>query len=559
MMRKRIRQLQRYRDIVIALVRHGFGFLVEESDLLQRLRIPIRRFQVDDDTDRKSIGLRIRDVVEELGPTFIKLGQIASTRSDLLPEDIVKELEKLQDDVKPIPYKQVEEIVEAELGQSIATVYERFEEQSHAAASIGQVHLGVLHTGERVAIKIQRPQAAESIRIDLEILADLAAIAERRFAWARRIQMEVLIAEFGKSLLNELDYTKEARNAEKIAEQFKDVAHIYVPLIYSDYSSKKVMTMQYIEGVRLYQEDQLNAYGYDRARIANRLIQALFHQIFVEGLFHADPHPGNIVIQPGEVIALLDFGMVGRLTVESKFHFSSLIIALMRQNTDGVIKAIYRIGLIDEELDMAELRFDIEELRERYFRVPLSRVSLGGVVNDLFEVAYKYHIRIPADFILLGKTFITIEGVVTKLDPTISIVKIAEPFGLQLLLERLRPKNLTSSLLKDVTDYGHLLIDFPRQSREFFSLMKKGKLHMNISVPDAYDFLRKLDRIGNRITFGIVLLSFSLIMMGLIIGSSIVGRKHYFLLNVPTIEVGFVLASLMSLWLLFSIFKSGRF
>ncbi|WP_202556358.1 ABC1 kinase family protein [Paenibacillus silvestris] len=558
-MRKRIRQLQRYRDIVIALVRHGFGFLVEESDLLQRLRIPIRRFQVDDDTDRKSIGLRIRDVVEELGPTFIKLGQIASTRSDLLPEDIVKELEKLQDDVKPIPYKQVEEIVEAELGQSIATVYERFEEQSHAAASIGQVHLGVLHTGERVAIKIQRPQAAESIRIDLEILADLAAIAERRFAWARRIQMEVLIAEFGKSLLNELDYTKEARNAEKIAEQFKDVAHIYVPLIYSDYSSKKVMTMQYIEGVRLYQEDQLNAYGYDRARIANRLIQALFHQIFVEGLFHADPHPGNIVIQPGEVIALLDFGMVGRLTVESKFHFSSLIIALMRQNTDGVIKAIYRIGLIDEELDMAELRFDIEELRERYFRVPLSRVSLGGVVNDLFEVAYKYHIRIPADFILLGKTFITIEGVVTKLDPTISIVKIAEPFGLQLLLERLRPKNLTSSLLKDVTDYGHLLIDFPRQSREFFSLMKKGKLHMNISVPDAYDFLRKLDRIGNRITFGIVLLSFSLIMMGLIIGSSIVGRKHYFLLNVPTIEVGFVLASLMSLWLLFSIFKSGRF
>ncbi|WP_407867312.1 ABC1 kinase family protein [Paenibacillus sp. P36] len=558
-MRKRIRQLQRYRDIVIALVRHGFGFLVEESDLLQRLRIPIRRFQVHDDADRKSLGLRIRDVVEELGPTFIKLGQIASTRMDLLPEDIVKELEKLQDDVKPIPYKQVQEIIEAELGQSIDAIYDRFEEQSLAAASIGQVHLGVLHTGERVAIKIQRPQAGESIRIDLEILADLAAMAERRFAWARRIQMEVLIAEFGKSLLNELDYTKEARNAEKIADQFKDVAHINVPLIYSDYCSKKVMTMQYIEGVRLYQEDQLDAHGYNRARIANRLIQTLFHQIFIEGLFHADPHPGNIVIQPGEVIALLDFGMVGRLTSESKFHFSSLIIALMRQNTDGVIKAIYRIGLIDEELDMEELRFDIEELRERYFGVPLSRVSLGGIVNDLFEVAYKYHIRVPADFILLGKTLLTIEGVVTKLDPTISIVKIAEPFGLQLLLERLRPKNLTSSLLRDVTDYGSLLIDFPRQSREFFSQIKKGKLHVNISVTDAYDFLRKLDRIGNRITFGIVLLSFSLIMMGLIIGSSIVGRKHYFLLNVPTIEVGFVLASLMSLWLLFSIFKSGRF
>ncbi|MFC5448643.1 ABC1 kinase family protein [Paenibacillus aestuarii] len=558
-MRRRIRQLQRYRDIVIALVRHGFGFLVEESDLLQRLRIPIRRFRLEDDADRKSLGLRIRNVVEELGPTFIKLGQIASTRSDLLPDDIVKELEKLQDHVKPIPSYQVKEIIEAELGQNIETVFSYFEQESLAAASIGQVHLGVLHTGERVAVKIQRPQAADSIRIDLDILADLAVLAERRFAWARRIQMEVLVAEFGNSLLNELDYTKEARNAEKIAEQFKHIAHIFVPPTYRAYSSRKVMTMQYIEGVRLHQEDQLVAHGYDRARIANRLIQALFHQIFVEGLFHADPHPGNIVILPGEVIAFLDFGMVGRLTEEMKFHFSSLIIALMRQNTDGVIKAIYRIGLIDDDVDMSELRLDIEGLREQYFGVPLSQVSLGGIVNDLFEVAYKYHIRIPADFILLGKTLVTLEGVVMKLDPTISIVKIAEPFGLQLLFERLRPDNLSASIFKDVTDYGQMLVNLPKQSRELLTLIKKGKLHVNISVPDAYDFLRKLDRIGNRITFSIVLLSFSLMMMGLIIGSSIVGRRPYFLLTVPTIEVGFVLASLMMLWLLFSIFRSGRF
>ncbi|NOU98807.1 ABC1 kinase family protein [Paenibacillus planticolens] len=558
-MRRRIRQLHRYRDIVVALVRHGFGFLVEESDLLQRLRIPLRGFRVEDDVDRKTLGLRIKNVVEELGPTFIKLGQIASTRSDLLSEDIVKELKKLQDQVKSFPYNQVQDTIEAELGQSIDAVFGHLEVESLAAASIGQVHRGVLRTGEHVAVKIQRPQAAESIRTDLEILADLAALAERRFAWARRLQVELIIAEFSRSLISELDYTKEARNAEKIAAQFKDVDHIYVPQIYSEYSSRKVITMQYIEGVRLYEEDQLLALGYDRARIAKRLIQALFHQIFVDGLFHADPHPGNILILPGEVIAFLDFGMVGRLTVEMKYHFSSLIIALMRQNTDGVIKAIYRIGFIDEDIDMAELHYDIEGLREQYYGVPLSQVSLGGIVNDLFEVAYKYHIRVPADFILLGKTLVTIEGVVVTLDPTISIVKLAEPFGLQLMMERFRPKNLTASIFKDITDYGHMLVNLPRQSRELISLIKKGKMHLDVSVSEADDILRKLDRIGNRITFSIVLLSFSLIMMGLIVGSSIVGRKPNFLLNVPTIEVGFVVASLMMIWLLLSIFKSGRF
>nr|WP_193580957.1 AarF/ABC1/UbiB kinase family protein [Paenibacillus aceris] len=558
-MRRRIRQLQRYRDIVVTLVRHGFGFLVEESDLLQRLRIPIRRFRVDVDADSKSLGLRIKNVVEELGPTFIKLGQIASTRSDLLPEDIVKELEKLQDQVKSIPYRQVQDTIEAELGQSIESVYGHFDVQSLAAASIGQVHRGILRTGEHVAVKIQRPEAADSIRTDLEILADLAALAERRFAWARRLQLEIIIEEFGRSLISELDYTTEARNAERIAEQFKHVSHIYVPLIYNEYSSRKVITMQYIEGVRLYQEDQLLVQGYDRARIAKRIIQALFHQIFVEGLFHADPHPGNIVILPGEVIAFLDFGMVGRLTAEMKLHFSSLIIALMRQNTDGVIKAIYRIGLIDEEINMAELRDDIDGLRKQYYGVPLSEVSLGGIVNDLFEVAYKYHIRVPADFILLGKTLVTIEGVVVKLDPTISIVKLAEPFGLQLMMERFRPKNLTSSILKDITDYGYMLLNLPRQSRDLISMIKKGKIHLDISVPEADAILRKMDRIGNRITFSIVLLSFSLLMMGLIIGSSIIGRWPYFLLNVPTIEFGFAVASLMMIWLLLSIFRSGRF
>ncbi|MFC0212396.1 ABC1 kinase family protein [Paenibacillus chartarius] len=557
-MRRRIRHLQRYRDIAVVFVRHGFGFLVGESDLLQRLRIPLRGTVIEDDTDRKTVGLRIRNVIQELGPTFIKLGQIASTRSDLLPKDIVEQLEKLQDQVEPFPFEQVRDTIESELGRSIEELFASLERQPLAAASIGQVHRGVLTTGEQVAVKIQRPQAAESIRTDLEILADLAALAERRFAWAKRLQVETMIAEFGRSLRDELDYTKEARNTEHIASQSKGVAHIFVPAVYLPYSSKKVITMQYVEGIRLNQEDQLLAHGFDRVRIARRLIQAMFQQIFVEGLFHADPHPGNLVIMPGEIIAFLDFGMVGRLTPEMKHHFSGLIISLMRQNTDGVMKAISRIGLMDDEVNITELREDIDWLRTRYYGVPLSQVSLGGIVNDLFEVAYKHRIRVPPDFILLGKTLLTLEGVVVRLDPTISIVTLAEPFGLQLLMKRFHPNVWAADFIRDVTEFGEQLANVPKQSRELISMIKKGRLHLNVGIPELDEIIGKLDRIGNRIAFSIVLLSFSLIMMGLIIGTSIAGRRT-FLMNVPAIEAGFLVAALMLVWLLLAIFKSGRF
>lgn len=561
MIGKRIRHLQRYRDIALALARHGFGFIVEEMDIFQFLQLPARRIReaAEATSEKKSLGERIRGVIQDLGPTFVKLGQIASTRPDFLPEDIVLSLRKLQDQVDPFPFRQVSNIIESSLQLQIHEVFTKLEEVPLAAASIGQVHLGMLKTGERVAVKIQRPAVAQTMKTDLEILEHMAALAERRFEWARRFHIQDMIQEFGKSLLSELDYTIEGKNAEKIAEQFKSDSHIYVPRIYWEYSTKHVLIMEFIEGTKLNQHEQLASKGYNRPQIARRLIQSVFHQIFVEGFFHADPHPGNILILPGEIIAFMDFGMVGRLTPEMKYHFSSLIIALMRQSTDGIIKSIMRIGLIDEDVDMSALREDLDQLREKYYGVPLSQVSLGVIVNDLFEVAYRYQIRIPADLILLGKTLLTIEGVVEALDPTISIVNMAEPFGRRLLIERLHPKHFGKSLLKDFSDYGEMLVSLPRQMKELISMIKKGNVRLEISVPELDLFLRKLDRIGNRISFSIVLLSFSIIMTGLMIGSSLVGRNPSYIMNVPTVEIGLFVAAFMLIWLLFSIFKSGRF
>lgn len=558
MIGKRIRHISRYRDIAIALIRHGFGIVVEEIGFAQFLSLPQRMFFEPKKKDPKTVGERIRLVLQELGPTFVKLGQIASTRPDLLPEEIIRELEKLQDRVPPFSFQEVRGIIQEELADEPDNIFQHFEDTPLAAASIGQVHQAVLRSGEKVAVKVQRPNIASVIETDLEILQDLAALAEHRLEWAARYQIRIMVDEFSKSLRAELDYTMESRNAEKIAKQFGNDPAIYVPKVFLEYSTKKVLTMEYVDGVKLNEPDKLKQYGYNPKNLAERLAKAIFHQIFNNGFFHGDPHPGNVLVLPGEVIAFIDFGMVGRLSPEMKYHFSSLVIALMRQSTDGVIKAILRMGLVPDDVNMAQLRGDVEQLREKYYGVPLSQISLGEAVNDLFRTAFRHSIRIPPDLTLLGKTLLTVEGVVEKLDPAFRIFDIAEPIGRQLLKERLHPKSVSVTVWNRVSDYGELLLDLPKHMKEVTSLIKQGRLRLEIAVPELDLFLKKLDRISNRLSFSIVLLSFSIIMVGVIIGSSL-GRQSTLLWQFPAIEMGLGLAMIMFLWLLYSIFKSGRF
>jgi ubiquinone biosynthesis protein len=504
------------------------------------------------------MGERVRLFLEELGPTFVKIGQIASTRPDLIPADIIHELEKLQDDVSPFSFGDVERIIEQELGHKIDTIFEEFSETPLAAASIGQVHYAVLKSGERVAVKIQRPNIRNIINTDLEILQELAMLAELRLEWASRYQLRDIVEEFSKSLRDELDYTIEGRNAEKVAKQFENDPNIRIPKVYWDYSTQKVLTMEYIEGTKLNEIKKMDDKGFNRKVLAERLVRATFHQILVEGFFHGDPHPGNILALPGEVIVFMDFGMVGRLTPEMKYHFASLVIAMMRQSTDGVIKAITQMGLVPDDVNMQKLRSDVDELKEKYYDVPLSEISLGEAVSDLFSVAYQHHIKIPADLTLLGKTLLTIEGTVEQLDPELSIIQVAEPFGHKLLKERYHPKKVVEKAINHLFEYGEIISELPKHIQELTSIIKKGKIRMEFTIPELDLFLTKLDRISNRLSFSIVLLAFSIIMVGFIIGSAL-GRQSTLLWNIPAIEIGFGVAILMFLWLLYSIFKSGKF
>jgi len=336
MIGKRIRHIKRYRDVAKVLTRHGFGFFVEEMGLLHMLSLPKRLFTNMEETDPMTVGERIRQVIEELGPTYVKIGQIASTRADIIPEEILKELEKLQDNVPSFSFEQVTRIIEEELGSPLEEIFAWINEGVIAAASIGQVHRAQLRTGELVAVKVQRPQIKTMIETDLEILLDLATLAEHRMERMERLQLRDVVEEFARSLHNELDYSIEARNAQKMAKQFENDPTIHIPAIYWDYSTRTVLTMELVEGVKLNQFEEIEKKGYDRKVIAEQLVRALFHQVLIEGFFHADPHPGNIFLLQGGVVSFIDFGMAGRLTFDMKQNFASLVIGMMHKKYGGV-------------------------------------------------------------------------------------------------------------------------------------------------------------------------------------------------------------------------------
>ncbi|WP_135557213.1 ABC1 kinase family protein [Paenibacillus cymbidii] len=557
-MGKRIRHLQRYREIVTAFVRYGFGYIVKRLGLLESFPMRAFRFGERRDLEERTIGERIRLFLEELGPTFVKLGQIASTRPDLLPADIIAELVRLQDKVAPFPFEEVERIVTEELGEPLEQLFAQFRQTPLAAASIGQVHYAVLRSGEQVAVKVQRPGIRPVVDTDLEILEDLARMAESRLDWAKQYRIRDVVEELARALRLELDYGNERRNAEKFAAQGAALPFIHIPAIHWELSTGKVLTMEFIDGIQLSERERLDAAGFNRRTIAERLVQAILHQALIEGFFHGDPHPGNVLALPDGRLALIDFGMAGRLSPELKMHVAAFVLALRSQNASGILRAVLAMGLVPEDAETGDLLADIETMRDKYYNVPLARINLGEAVNDLFSLAFRHDIRMPADLTLLGKSLLTMEGVVTSLDPSFSVIDAAEPFGKRLLMDKFNPNRLAKRLLGKLPEYIELLTDVPLRIKDLTALARKGKFKLEISIPELDRFMSKMDRVSNRLSFSVVLLAFSMIMVGLMIGSS-VSTNSVFMWRFPVIEIGFGIAALMFLWLIYSIFRSGRF
>ncbi|WP_347491439.1 AarF/UbiB family protein [Desulfoscipio sp. XC116] len=547
-LQKRYKHFRRYREIANVLVKHGFGFLLNSLGLAEFS--PPRRLSAEEkNAPEETIAIRMRMVLEELGPTFIKLGQLLSTRSDIFTAAYIKELEKLQDKVPPVPFADISELLELELGQTQSQIFSHFNPMPLAAASIGQVHEARLINGRRVAVKVQRPGIRANVEVDMEILYDLAGLAERHTVWGKIYKFTEMVEEFEHILQEELDFMLEARHAETLARNFAGEQYIVIPAIYWDYTTKRVLTMEFINGIKITDNSKLAAAGYDMTEIARRLVETMLKQILMDGFFHADPHPGNVLALPGGRLAFLDFGMMGYLEQELRDKVIKLVFGLINKNSTEILRAVMSLEALPVHVNMYQLRRDIEHLREKYYQIPLGQVSAAESLGDIMNLAYRHRIRVPIELNMMIKALIITEGIAARLDPRISIVQVIEPLGQKLLRRRFSPESIRKLFWDNINDYHILFTRLPGQLGRIIELLTGGEIKVKTENPDLGRALIKLNTMVNRLVY-------SIIVGAMVISSSWLIRERITFWGVPLAEMGFVFAGLLGFWLLAMIIRS---
>jgi len=470
-------------------------------------------------------------------------------------------LEKLQDAVPAFSFEEVKSQIEIELDERLENLFMDFNEQSLAAASIAQVHSAKLKTGQRVVVKVQRPGIERNIELDLKILEDLAWFVDNHTKYGKLYDFSGMVKEFEKTLKSELDFRIEGENAETFKENFSKDKNIVIPSIYWLYTTRRVLTMEYINGIRLNDLRVLEKEGIDRKLIARNLAKFILKQILSDGFFHGDPHPGNIVVLPGNKIVFLDFGMVGKLNKERKNQFLKMLMGIVFKNSKFIVQSLIDLNVMARRSDIKKLEKDIDILRDKYLEIPVSEIKVGEVFNEIFGLAFYYNIKIPNEFTMLAKTLVTSEGLVEKLDPGLNILEIAEPIAKKHMFNIISIEKMERKILEGALDYGKLIKDFPSLMLNFLRKMEDEDFTMYFEFKSVDKILKYSDRIANRVSFSIVLLALSFIISGLIIGSGMaanMGTEVYFF-NLSILKFGLFIAVLMILWLIFSIFRSGRF
>ncbi|GBC62837.1 ABC transporter [Desulfonema ishimotonii] len=551
------RHLSRYRQILAILFKYGFGDIVERLNIDQYIEIGLQMIssrRPAHTVQKQTRPERVRMALEELGPTCIKLGQLLSMRADLIPVRFIRELSKLQDDVPPFPFSEVRQIFESEFGALPSELFEHFEEKPFASASIGQVHRARLRSGELVAVKVQRPGLKGIIEVDLEIMLHLAMLMEgniEEFALHRPVK---IVEEFARVVEKELDYTHEMANMERFAGQFFGDPTVYVPRVFRALTTDRILTMEFISGIKISRTDELERAGYDKKKIVAIGTDLLLRQVFDHGFFHADPHPGNIRVISRNAICMLDFGMMGTIDRYNRSDFVDLIYSVVRRDDPRTAQVLLKLTLWEREPDIRALERDVSEFMGQYLYKPLKEIEIGKLLQHLLELTSRHHLRLPPEIFLMLKALGTIEGIARLLDPDFDMVARAAPFIRREKMERFRPKRMAEDVFNLSSDLFEFVQQFPRELLELARIIKRQQLSVQFEHHGLEGLIETHDRISNK-------LSIAIIVAALIIGSSIViiARIPPLFYDISLIGIiVFVAAVIMGIWLMIEIIRKGR-
>ncbi len=507
---------RRYAEIVRILSRHGVRSITEQLGIAQL--IPFNRgwFQRPPDGHPSNQAVHLREALEDLGTTFIKLGQIMSTREDLLPPAYIKELSQLQDRVPPVPTDEIRAVIEESLGRPVEELFATFEDEPLAAASIGQVHGAVLPSGEHVIVKVQKPGVSAQIEQDLAILHQLARFAQNRAPLAEAYDLVSLIDEFGWTLRSELDYLREGRNADKFRESFEGDSALVIPHIHWELTTPRVITQERIEGISIDDIGDIEACGIDRVALARRAVRVIFEEVFEHRFYHADPHPGNFSVLPDGRIIAYDFGMVGRIDDRTRDALLSLAAGVTRQDADAIVDGLASLNVLKHGADRPGLRRDIQHMIDRYYGMALEEFRFDVITNDVMTIVRRRRLQMPSELSLLMKTLSMQEGIGRRLDPALKPVEMATPYVRRLMLEQWMPESWLPQLMTSAEDVRQLVTRLPRRVDRMMTRAEQGDMEVGIRLVRADEILDSLQSMVNRLILAILVGS-SLISLGLLL------------------------------------------
>ncbi|QHG89043.1 2-polyprenylphenol 6-hydroxylase [Xanthomonas sp. NCPPB 1638] len=551
-----VRDLGRLQEIAAVLIRYGFGDIVRRiglADVLERAG-KLLQWGNAESRLRMSAAMRVRRALEELGPTFVKLGQVLATRVDLLPPDWIDELSELQNAVPALPFAQVLPQLVAALGAEPDSVFARLDEQPLAAASLAQTHRAWLADGTPVVLKIRRPGIGDTIEADLRLLARLADIVETRAPDLKRYRPAEVVQQFTVSLRRELDFAAECRNAERIAADFAHDPQVVVPAVYWQWTCESLNVQDFIDGIPGRDLQAVDAAGLDRKALARAGAGIVLKMVLQNGCFHADPHPGNIFYLRDGRIAVIDFGMVGRVSEQRRFQVAQLLHGMVSQDAEAVIDVLLEWAGASLEIDEPRLQQDIGAFIDQYRGVPLKELRIGAMLGDVTAILRDHSLPLPSDLALMIKAFLTLEGMGRQLDPDFDMATEAQPYLERVVLQRYAPNAMLRRGRRTVTGAIDLIGDLPRDLKRLIQAARRGKLQLQVETRALREFGEQVDRAANRLTMGIV-------TAALVIGSSIVmnsvgGSASRWLLGLGV--SGFIGAGLCGIWILFSIWRSRR-